>query len=361
MTDVWAPPCPLFGTCGGCSLQDLSWDQYADFKLRKLKVLFERENLPTDVITPLSIIKGKTRRRALLRATKVHQSVHLGFYQRGSHDIVNMTACEVLRPEIFDLLTPLRKLLSFLIPAKKRVEIEVLHTEVGLDVVMTGKELPALNLSLIEKLTAFAEDQALARLRVNDTLILQRHVPVVSFNGVKVAADAKGFLQASADADALLTEAVLSLLPETPDTVADLFCGRGLFTFALRARARVVHAYDSDDAALGALRAAAKAFPGRVKEAARNLFQMPLNASELKDVDVALLDPPRVGAMGQCKELAKSAVPHVIYVSCNPESFVKDAARLVAGGYTLEALHPLDQFLWSPHLEVIASFKRKDS
>jgi 23S rRNA (uracil1939-C5)-methyltransferase len=361
MADVWTPPCPLFGTCGGCSLQDLSWDQYADFKLKKLKALFEKEGLPVDALAPLTIIKGKTRRRALLRATKVHQNVHLGFYQRGSHDIVNMTACEVLRPEIFDLLAPLRQLLSPLIPSKKRVEIEVLHTEVGLDVVITGKELPALNLALIEKLTAFAEAQTLARLRVNDTLIVQKFLPVVSFSGVNVSADAKGFLQASAQADQTLSAVVVSLLGEGVTTAADLFCGRGLFTFALAARARVVHAYDSDEAALGALRTAAKAFPGRIKDGARNLFQMPLNASDLKDVDVALLDPPRVGAMGQCKELTKSAVPHVIYVSCNPESFVKDATRLVMGGYTLESVHPLDQFLWSPHLEVVASFKRKTS
>jgi 23S rRNA (uracil1939-C5)-methyltransferase len=96
----------------------------------------------------------------------------------------------------------------------------------------------------------------------------------------------------------------------------------------------------------------------RVGSECRDLEARPLLAGELERFDAVVFDPPRAGARAQCAELAKSAVRRIIAVSCNPATFARDARLLVDGGFRLSRVHPVDQFVWSPHVELVASFER---
>ncbi len=141
--------------------------------------------------------------------------------------------------------------------------------------------------------------------------------------------------------------------------IADLFCGVG--TFALRlAEFASVHAIDASAPAVAALAAAPGGAPGlkAVKVEARDLFRRPLLAQDMKKMDAAVFDPPRAGAQAQAAQLAASKLSRVIGVSCNPMTFAKDARTLVDAGFRLEQVLPVDQFLWSPHVELVGLFVR---
>jgi 23S rRNA (uracil1939-C5)-methyltransferase len=208
-------------------------------------------------------------------------------------------------------------------------------------------------------LTDFSSAENLARLYYKGELVVQHKNPQVCFSKTWVDASALGFLQASDQADAYLTQSLLEVLPQTCDKALDLFCGRGLFSFALATRARTVFSYDNDEAALLALARATRPTPGSpIKAHTRHLFNDPLSQKELMGAQVVVLDPPRVGALAQCRTLADSKVPLLIYVSCNPETFARDA-RVLQTNYQLRLIQPLDQFLWSPHIELIAVFDLK--
>ncbi len=186
-----------------------------------------------------------------------------------------------------------------------------------------------------------------------------RRPPAVRFAGVAVEPPPGGFLQPTAEGEAALSERVLSYVPERAATVAELYAGCGTFTFALARRARV-HALERDEAALAALWAAARkaGLAGRVTVEARDLARAPLTAEELAGSECVVFDPPRAGAREQAAALADSPVPAVVAVSCNPNSFARDARILVDGGYRLVEVSPVDQFPWSGHLELVASFRR---
>ena len=126
----------------------------------------------------------------------------------------------------------------------------------------------------------------------------------------------------------------------------------------LAARAKVA-AFDSEADAIAALTAARNA-PGLkpITTERRDLFRRPLLKHELDTFDAVVIDPPRAGAKTQCEQLAASKVGTVVSVSCNPATFARDARILIDGGYRLKSVTPIDQFLWSPHIELVAVFER---
>ncbi len=141
--------------------------------------------------------------------------------------------------------------------------------------------------------------------------------------------------------------------------IADLFCGVGPFALRLAEKSRVT-AYDSDAGAIAALQKAVASTPGLkpVKAETRDLFRRPLVAEELRDFDAVVFDPPRQGAQAQAERLSASKVPVVIAVSCNVATFARDARILIDGGYKIEDVTPVDQFRHTPHIELVARFRR---
>lgn len=355
------PPCPHFGICGGCQLQHLDQETYAGFKKQKVMGAMQQQGLETSVVQEPIILPPQSRRRVALKALRSKTQMHLGYYERQSHRIVDVHVCPLVVPKIEALIGPLRQFLSDFLEVNQKFEIWVTHADQGLDVAFRYPKSVELSLDQRMDLTEFARSQNLCRLTIQapkqNELIVCFQEPTVNFADVPVQIDASGFLQASVAADQVLAELVMGSRKEDVKYVADLFCGRGTLTLPLAQGAKV-DGFEMDAGALQALEQAVRQFQKPVTLFERDLFNDPLLSKELKKYDMVVIDPPRAGAYQQCQQLAQSQVPQVVMVSCNPASFARDAKVLKEGGYTLKQVTPVDQFMWSSHVEVVGVFER---
>lgn len=352
------PPCRHFPECGGCQMQQVDDTAYSAWVAERILYALNMQGIAPDRVEPVHLSPPRSRRRASLRAVRRGQELALGFNAESSHRIVDMHECHILRPELFTLVAPLRALLADRLVDGQGGGITMTLTEAGIDLLLSN--IDARTVTALERLTAFARDHDVARLSVETAagvdIIAEPRPPYVRFDGVAVALPPGSFLQATLDGEAALQAAVMSSVAGA-DARADLFCGAGTFALPLSAEARV-HAVDAAGPAIQALAGSAKQAGRRVTTEHRDLFRRPLRAEELRRFDAVVIDPPRAGAKEQIAELAKAKPPVVVAVSCNPNTFARDAAMLVAGGYRLERLWPVGQFRWSTHVELAARFVR---
>lgn len=358
------PVCPHFGDCGGCALQHLAARAYRDWKVERVRAALSRRGFTEPPLAPLRVTAAGARRRASLVAIRAGGRARLGFHARNSHRVVDIVVCPVMEPDLVAVLEPLREALDGLGDAG-RLGIVLTRTETGIDLVVESSRAP--DLSVREKLAAFAEAADLARVswRAGGETepIAWRRAAVVRFAGVSVTPPPGAFLQASAAGEAAIRDAVLAGLSDAR-VVADLYAGCGALSFPmLRAAAARVHAVDGAAASIAAMEQAARGagLTDRLSTETRDLARRPLAGAELDAYDAVVFDPPRAGARRQADALARSAVPRVIAVSCDPASFARDARALVDGGYRLESVTPIDQFLWSAQVELVAVFSRARS
>lgn len=346
--------CPHFGACGGCSLQDMPGDAYGRFKRDVVVDALTKVGVKADVAAPV-IVAPKTRRRAVFKIKALTDGVAIGFHAAKSHSIVDMQQCLVLTPGLLALVGELRTALAGVMHAGEAGELHVTESDTGFDAALrwARKLTPELTADLSRALRG----KAIARLTMNGAVVFETAIPTVSFGDVAVRLPSASFLQASRDGEKALQTRVGAIVGKAK-RIADLFSGLGTFALPLARHARV-HAVEYDAAAIAALAVAAKT-PGlkSVTTEARDLFKLPLTPLELAPYDAVVLDPPRAGAQAQAAALAKSKVPVIAYVSCNADSFARDAAILIAGGYTPGPVTPIDQFLWSSHIELVGSFRR---
>ena len=344
------PPCRHFPECGGCQLQHADDDSYRGYLVSRVQTALAQQGLATEIRDP-HLSPPKSRRRATLRAMRVGHGVVIGFNAEKSHRIVDMRECHILRPELFELIQPLREMLGSQLPPRRTAEGHFTLVDQGVDVRLKG--LAAEGLDALERLTSFASANRVARLSVDQGLgpeTLYEPEPVtVTLSGVRVAFPPASFLQATQDGEAVLIESVKEAIG-APQRAADLFCGLGTFALA----ANTSYAAEASRDAAAALKAATPALT--VEH--RDLFRRPLDAADLRAFDAVILDPPRAGAVEQVAALAASAVRRIAYVSCNPATFARDAKTLVGGDYALEWVRPVGQFLWSTHVELVACFCR---
>ncbi|MDT9011826.1 class I SAM-dependent RNA methyltransferase [Novosphingobium sp. APW14] len=369
------PPCRHFAQCGGCQLQQLDEESLADFVAARVSNASSSQELGAEHIAPPHLSPPGSRRRASLRAESSQGRVVIGFREARSHRLVELGECPVLRPEIVTILPDLRKLLIRLgqgqqpkksrgkpgkhAHAKLAADIEVTATDQGLDLGIKG--LSADGLMLTELLLDFARDHALARLTLDagygpDT-VWEPEPVTITLSGVAVPFPPGAFLQATADGEAALVAAAQEWLKGCA-TVADLFSGLGTFAYALAGPETKVLAAEAERGASYACKAAAARTGLPVHCDHRDLFRNPLMADELNRFAAVLLDPPRAGAREQVLQIAESTVPKVVYISCNPASWAKDAATLIEAGYRLAELRPVGQFRWSTHVELASLFVR---
>jgi 23S rRNA (uracil1939-C5)-methyltransferase len=359
------PRCPHFGACGGCTLQHLLPDAYGAAKTGWLVAALRQRGLDADAVLPLRLLAPGTRRRArfsLARPRAAKAPVELGFLARGSHRIVDIAACAVLHPALMALLAPLRQVAMHVVAPGQSAAATATLTDTGIDLLLDLDAAP--QLAGLETLAEFARAMNVARLSwrapgTPPSPIAQLRAPRIAFGGVAIDLPDEPFLQASAEADAALTAEVVAAVADA-SRIADLFAGIGTFALALAAGA-TVHAVERDAAAVRALAAAvARAGLGhRLTCERRDLDERPLTADELAAFDAVVFDPPRAGARAQAEMLARSGVKRVIAVSCNQATFARDARTLVDGGYRLTHIQPIDSFVWSAHLELVARFERR--
>ena len=353
------PPCQHFGDCGGCQLQHVAEPGLQQFARERILQPLQRVGIVPVEVLPVHLSPARARRRAALRATRTQGEVRLGFNARGEHRIVDLQQCPVLHPALERLLPPLRQFLGPSLREGSAIAVTLTLTDGGVDLLLGN--LQARDLPRIDGLTEFAIGQGLARLSVQgadgiETLI-QPGGAEMRMGDAMVTLPPGAFLQATADGEAALVAAVETVV-RGGKRIADLFAGCGTFTFPLARHARVT-AVEGAAAAVGALAKAAARARADVQSEHRDLFRKPLDMAELNRFDAIVIDPPRAGAQAQSAMLARSRVPVVAAVSCNPATFARDAALLAKGGYRLLRLWPVAQFRWSTHVELVAEFRRQ--
>lgn len=350
------PPCRHFPECGGCQLQHVDDAAYGDFLRDRIASALAAQQLPVPEILEPHISPPKSRRRASLKAEKKLGRTSVGFNAEKSHMIVDMRECHILRPELFALVGPVRGLLDQLFAAKDAARVQMTMADQGVDLVIEGFHRHGL--ASAERLAFFSDAHRLARLSVDDgggpETRWEPEPVTITLGGVAVPLPHGGFLQATEEGEAALVAAVREAVG-TARIVADLFAGLG--TFALALDGKILAAEGARDAA-AALNAAAKRAGKPVFVDHRDLFRRPLTPADLNRFEAVVLDPPRAGAKEQIAEIARSEVPRLAYVSCNPNTFARDAKTLCEGGYRLDWMKPVGQFRWSIHVELAAAFSR---
>lgn len=348
-----APICPNFGTCGGCALQHMERGAYLGWKREQVAAALAARGLEAEIekVRPVPLA---SRRRATFTLGWAEGALALGYHAARSHSIVPIEICPVLAPRIEASLPGLRTALAPL-AGKREARVTVTDTLAGLDVAMEGGHLAP---RLLPSLAAAMGDLGVARLSIGGETAALLAEPMVDLSGARVRLPAGAFLQASKEAEAVMADLVRQGIGKAK-RVADLFAGVGTFTFAL-AGASAVDAFEAEAEAVAALAQGARATPKLkpVRAQTRDLFRAPLTAKELSAYDSVVLDPPRAGARAQSEALAGSKVPRIVMVSCNPGTCARDLRTLVDGGYRIAKVTPIDQFLFSPHIELVAVLER---
>jgi 23S rRNA (uracil1939-C5)-methyltransferase len=351
-----APFCPHFGVCGGCAIQHWEAERYRAWKRDIVVETLAQAKIACDV-APLIDAHGLGRRRITLHARMgSHDVLKVGFAAAGSHDIIPIDRCPILAPGMDGALEAGWAIAEPVISIGKPLDIQITAADNGLDADVRGSG--PLSAKLIETLSQVAEQHRLARLTRHGELVVMRTPPTVTMGAAQVTLPPGSFLQATAVGEETLAALVMEHCRRAKHA-ADLFCGVGPFALRLAAKSRI-SAFDSDAGAVAALQKAATSTSGLkpIKAEARDLFRRPLVPQELRDYDAVIFDPPRQGAQAQAQQLAASKVPVVIAVSCNVATFARDARILVDGGYKIEGVTPVDQFRHTPHVELVARFKR---
>lgn len=356
------PPCPYFEACGGCTLQHADEALYREWKLGLVRGALRKINIePGEWLEPTFALAG-ARRRATFGIVKRGKTVLFGFFRRRTHRVTDIENCLIVAPVIMQARTRLIPLLTPLLQENRVTDVFIQTANSLVEIVITGpigkKGRP--DLEVHEAMAQIVQAANIARVswRANERdipeIIVEASPLHAAFGVLRVALPPLAFLQPTSEGESALVAAVMGLLPES-GKFADLFSGCGTFSGPMLERG-AVDAFESNEFSVHALSNAQGA--RRLKAQRRDLYRNPLQPDELNHYGAIVLDPPRAGAQEQAKAIAQSSVPVVIGVSCNPATFARDALILREGGYRLNAIKVIDQFIWSHHVELVASFSK---
>ncbi|MGB3390620.1 MAG: RNA methyltransferase, partial [Pseudaminobacter sp.] len=349
------PACRHFTECGGCALQHLEMQAYLDWKRDMVVQALASRGIDAQVAATIACPPA-SRRRVVLSARRTDAGMMLGYNRAHSHRIIDIEECPISLPGIVASLGRLKALAGLICNTRDAFHLAVTQTASGLDVAVSGAGRLAEKARLA--ISDFAIREGFARISTDGETVVEPKKPVVFFGEVAVTPPSGAFLQAVESAEAEMALLVMDHLKRAKKAL-DLFAGAGAFALRLAARSEV-HAVESEEAALAALDRGFRfgEHLKRVTVEKRDLFRRPLTFKELNHYDGLVFDPPRAGAEDQCKQIARSEVPLVAAVSCNPATLARDLRILIDGGYALKSVTPVDQFLWSPHVEAVALLEK---
>jgi 23S rRNA (uracil1939-C5)-methyltransferase len=349
------PPCTHARTCGGCLMQHATDDLVATWKTEVIRSALAGQGLEAP-LRPIITSPANSRRRAVIAGRRTKTGAMLGFHARGSDALVAVPNCQLLHPDLMTAFPALEALVTTGGSRKSELALTVTRTLAGADVSVTGGK--PLDGQLRLELARVAEAHGLSRLTWDHEVVALRTAPMQAMGRAMVAPPPGAFLQATEQGQADLLAAVQEAVGDAK-RITDLFAGSGTFALPLAEKAEV-HAVEGDAAMIGALDKGWRQAEGlkRITSEVRDLFRRPLEPDEFKKVQAVVVDPPRAGAEAQTKTLAQTKVPVIAFVSCNPVTFARDAKVLIAAGYTLDWVQPVDQFRWSSHVELAARFSR---
>jgi 23S rRNA (uracil1939-C5)-methyltransferase len=354
------PPCPHFGICGGCAVQHFDYRAYLAWKRELIGQALQRRGFAGVPVGEIVATPPARRRRAVLTAMRTRKAAIIGFHERASHRLVDLAVCRVLLPPLEALIAPLREMLTQILAIGQNAQVTLNDTDSGIDCQIAADHAP--DLAAREIMAAFAEQHDLARIAWrqgrDSEPVAQRRPPALKLGTAVVGVPPGGFLQASREGERAMRHAVREWTQDAK-SVVDLFGGIGTLSLELLPDKRV-HFVEGDADAVAALTQASRLpnLQSKLRVEKRDLVQEPVTTEVLRSYDAAIIDPPRAGAAAQARELAASGVATIVYVSCDPGTFARDARILVDGGYALAQVVPIDQFLWSGHVELVALFRR---
>lgn len=348
-------PCPHYKACGGCSLMHVRPAFLAGWKVDVVRQSLG-DLADGATFRALHTSPERSRRRATLAGRRTKTGAMVGLHGRASGNIVEIPECRLLHPAMVAAVADLRPLVVAGTSRKAALDLVLTLTDAGLDVAVTGGK--PLDSTLVSDISKVAISAGMARVTWNGETVVMAHPPVVRLGATDVVLPPGAFLQATVDGAQILTASVLEAVGKA-ERVADLFAGCGTFTLPLAAQA-AVHAVESDAAMIAALDGGWRKGRGlhRVTTEVQDLFRRPLLPDELRKFDAVVIDPPRAGAEAQMHELARSDVSVIAAVSCNPVTFFRDARILAAAGFRVDWVQVVDQFRWSPHIEMVARLVR---
>jgi len=355
-----APGCRHFGRCGGCQLQHWREAAYLAWKREQVREALARRGFGAIAVDPVIAAWGEGRRRAGLHAARQGGKVRLGFIERGGARLTPIGECPVLAPRLEDVALKLTPLADAVLPERGEITLQCLLTDAGVDVAIKGAgRAELMRRATLERLSALTHEIGLARLSIDGEPIVTRAKPTLRMGRAVVTPPPGAFLQATAKGEEVLAQLTREALAGAR-RVVDLFSGIGTFALRLAEEADVL-AVEADEEMLAALKAAADSAGGALKEVRvlrRDLLRTPLSSLEMKKVDAAVIDPPRSGARLQAEQIARAPIGKLAYVSCDPASFARDLKVLVEHGFTVTRITPVDQFRWSPHVELVGALER---
>lgn len=351
------PPCRHFGVCGGCQLQQAGETALRQFVTERVAFAAQSQEIEVGNLLPTHLSPPRTRRRATLHGLRAGKGAVVGFREARSNRIVDMHECHILEPSLFALVDPLRKLLARH-TGKGPIDIALTLADQGVDCSLKG--FSADGLAATEALLDFARDHGLARLSLDQGFgaetVWEPDPVTVTLGEVPVGLPQNSFLQPTRDGEEVLVNDAKAFVSDVA-TIADLFAGLGTFAFSLANPAKALAVEAARDTYL-ACKSAANSRGLPVHSLHRDLFRNPLTAEEISRFGAIVLDPPRAGAREQVAQIAQSSASRVVYVSCNPSSWARDAKALAEAGFRLEQLRPVGQFRWSTHVELTSYFTR---
>jgi len=354
-------PCPHYTQCGGCSFQHITDDAYQDWKVAQVYGALSHQGLEGFTQCDPVFVPAQQRRRVSFAVMKKGKKIVFGFNARGSHRIEEVDHCLLLDPRLNGLVAPLRAAMGSFMKDEGRGDVIINAPDGAIDLVFALPNRP--DMKVHQAIVDFAQAHDIQRIswlhkgEATPEIMIERASVIARFGqDVPVALPPAPFLQPSKTGETALADFVRAHRGRARKML-DLYAGCGSFTFVL-AETGTVHAVEANEAALKAMERSAghAGIGGQITTETRDLSRQPLMDKELEDVDLLVFDPPRAGAKEQAEEIAKSAIPTVIAISCNPATFARDARALVDGGYRLDKIMPVDQFTWSSHVEVAAVF-----
>ncbi len=348
-------PCRHFKSCGGCAMQHASDAFVADWKVEIVTTALKARGLSAEM-RPIATSPANSRRRAKFSGRRTKKGAMVGFHAKGSDTLIQVPDCQLITPALAQILPGLEVLTVAACSRKGEIDLTVTDAPLGPDILVeTEKPLtPQLQIEMAN----FAQTHGLSRLAWNDETVVTINAPVQDFGGTGVTPPPGAFLQATKEGELALLTAITEITEGT-SRIVDLFAGCGTFTLPLAKRAEV-HAVEGSGDMLDALDRGWRAGHQlrKVTTETRDLFRRPLEPDELAQFDAAVIDPPRAGAEAQIATLAQSDIGTIAMVSCNPVTFARDSTTLIDAGFAMNWVRVVDQFRWSPHVEVVGSFSR---
>jgi len=344
--------CEFYPKCGGCALLHLENQEYQNFKKENLKK-------ELDLQYQWVWIKPNSRRKITLQITNNND---LGFFIAKSNKIIPINKCFIVNDEISKLLPLLQKLIKKL-KSKKYNSATITSFDNIIDIVLDAKDDP--DFVENDKLINFAKEQ-----KINISYKINNHIsPIIKlepnqifYDDFKINLSSNIFIQATKEGLIEITKIIKEFLPKNSNKIADIFSGFGAYSFAISNYAKEIHAYEKEEEMIALINqnSATNNLSNKLKAHTRDLFSSPLTAKELNEFDTIIINPPRIGALKQINEVLKSDLKHIIYISCNPNTFKRDYTILNKHGFKVLKSFAIDQFYGSKHLELVTILTKHD-